>query len=355
MKILYGVVGEGMGHATRSRVMLNHLVKSHEVEIVVSGRAHEYLSRYFFNVHEIKGLRMVYENNEVDRSRTFWEFLTSLPAMIADNFQEFIKIGERFSPDVVVSDFESFAYTFGKHHDIPVISIDNMQIINRCDLEIDIPDEYRDDYLIAKGIVAGKLPGCFHYLITTFFYPPTRKERTSLYPPILRESILEAEVTTEDHIVVYQTSTSNQRLLEILAQAKLPFRVYGFNRDERIGDNVWLRPFSEEGFIADLASCRGVLATGGFSLMGEAVYLGKPLLAVPLRKQFEQLLNALYLAKLGYGEYHDALSAEAILAFSERTDSYAENLKNHVQEGNSKILAALDRLIEEAVEGSAGG
>jgi hypothetical protein len=43
------------------------------------------------------------------------------------------------------------------------------------------------------------------------------------------------------------------------------------------------------------------------------------------------------------------------LAFSERADGYAENLKNHVQEGNSKILAALDRLIEEAVEGSAAG
>lgn len=352
MKILYGVVGEGMGHATRSRVILSHLAKSHEIEIVVSGRAHEYLSRYFFNVHEIKGLKMAYENNEVDRGKTFWELLKSLPSMIADNFQEFIKLGERFSPDVVVSDFESFAYTFGKHHDIPVISIDNMQIINRCELDVEIPDDQMDDYLIAKGIVKGKLPGCFHYLITTFFYPPISKERTSLYPPILRDRILGAEVTHGDHIIIYQTSTSNERLLEILDRVELPFRVYGFNRDERVGDNVWLRPFSEEGFIADLASCRGVLATGGFSLMGEAVYLGKPLLSVPLRKQFEQQLNSLYLARLGYGEYHDELSVEAIVGFSERMDSYAESLKNHHQDGNTKILDALDRMIEEAVEGS---
>jgi len=351
VKILYGVVGEGMGHATRSRVILSHLVKNHEVEIVVSGRAHEYLSRYFFNVHEIKGLRMAYENNEVDRSKTFWELIKSLPSMIGDNFQDFIKLGERFTPDVVVSDFESFAYTFGKHHDVPVISIDNMQIINRCELDVEIPDEYKDDYLIAKGIVKGKLPYCFHYMITTFFYPPIRKERTSLYPPILRNRILEAEATREDHILVYQTSTSNETLLEILKGAGVPFRVYGFNRDERVGDNIWLRPFSEDGFIADLASCRGVLATGGFSLMGEAVYLGKPLLAIPLRKQFEQLLNSLYLEKLGYGAYHEELSVEAIGAFSERLDEYATNLERHEQEGNTKILSSLDRLIEEAVEG----
>ena len=45
MRILYGVVGEGMGHAMRSAVVLEHLVsRGHEVAIFVSGRAAEYLS-----------------------------------------------------------------------------------------------------------------------------------------------------------------------------------------------------------------------------------------------------------------------------------------------------------------------
>ena len=40
MKIIYGVVGEGMGHATRSRVILEHLLsEGHEICVVVSGRA----------------------------------------------------------------------------------------------------------------------------------------------------------------------------------------------------------------------------------------------------------------------------------------------------------------------------
>jgi len=39
MRILYGVVGEGMGHAMRSRVILDELVKEHQVQVVVSGRA----------------------------------------------------------------------------------------------------------------------------------------------------------------------------------------------------------------------------------------------------------------------------------------------------------------------------
>lgn len=40
MRILYGVVGEGMGHATRSRVVIEHLLAAgHRLHVVVSGRA----------------------------------------------------------------------------------------------------------------------------------------------------------------------------------------------------------------------------------------------------------------------------------------------------------------------------
>jgi uncharacterized protein (TIGR00661 family) len=349
MKILYGVVGEGMGHATRSRVILNHLVRKHEVEIVVSGHAHSYLTKVFPNVKEIEGLKMAYENNEVDRSKTFWDLLKRLPKMVTSNFDEFIKLGERFRPDVVVSDFESFAYMFGKHNNIPVISIDNMQVMNRCELDLEIPEENQADYTLAKTIVKAKLPGCFHYLVTSFFFPPTRKENTSLFPPILRDEILEAERSEGEHLLVYQTSTDNDKLLDILQELNLPCRVYGFRRDEKIGQ-LQLRDFSEDGFIADLASARGVLATGGFSLMGEAVYLGKPLLAVPLRKQFEQLLNSLYLRKMGYGDFVEELTAEAVLGFWKRLDEYRDNLKGHHQDGNQAILGTLDRLIEEAAE-----
>ena len=47
VRILYGVTGEGMGHATRSKVVLSHLVEQHDLQVVVSGRAHAFLSRSF--------------------------------------------------------------------------------------------------------------------------------------------------------------------------------------------------------------------------------------------------------------------------------------------------------------------
>ncbi len=73
--------------------------------------------------------------------------------------------------------------------------------------------------------------------------------------------------------------------------------------EDQVEGNLTYRPFSEKGFIEDLASSIGVVAGGGFTLMGEAVYLHKPMLAIPLERQFEQVMNSRYLEKDGYGKW----------------------------------------------------
>jgi uncharacterized protein (TIGR00661 family) len=338
-----------MGHATRSRVILSHLVPRHEVKIVVSGRAHGYLKRFFPDVEEIRGLHLVYEGNTLDRSRTVYEFFRDGPDDLADNVEAYFRIARSFKPDAVIADFESFAWLFGRRYRIPVLSIDNMQIINRCEHGEIIPRRLLGSYRMTKAVIKAKLPGCYHYLVTTFFFPKVRKPRTSLYPPILREEIMAAKsrAVRGEHVLVYQTATSNLELLDVLgALAPQTFRVYGYRRQEDRG-NVKLLDFSEAGFVDDLTSCRAVIAGGGFSLMGEAVYLGKPMLSVPVEKQFEQNLNALYLAHLGYGEYHPRVDQDAVRGFLQRTDEYARNLQGHRQDGNREILAAVDRLLAE--------
>jgi uncharacterized protein (TIGR00661 family) len=340
-----------MGHATRSKVILTHLAsRGHEIKIVVSGRAHAYLTRFFPDVEEIHGLHLAYEDNAVKRRRTVWELIKEMPEGLRRNFEKYLDISDTFKPDVVISDFESFSHAFGKEKELPILSIDNMSILSRCDLEVDVPRDLRPDFELTKRIVAGKVPRCYHYLITTFFFPPVKKERTSLYPPILRDEVLGRTASKGDHILVYQTSTSNSALLPVLrSMDRHRFVVYGLRRDEDLG-NVQLRDFSETKFVDDLAAARAVIAGGGFSLMGEAVYLGKPLLAVPVKHQFEQTLNALYLQQYGYGEYHRDLSPEGITRFLERVDEYAAKLQGHRQEGNRLIFEALDRLLPAAAE-----
>jgi uncharacterized protein (TIGR00661 family) len=171
----------------------------------------------------------------------------------------------------------------------------------------------------------------------------------------LRPEILAAKRSRGEHLLVYQTAEGNEAFARTLEQTGLPCRIYGMRRaiqKDQVEGNLTYRPFSEEGFVEDLASARAVIAGGGFTLMGEAVYLRKPMLAVPLRGQFEQVLNARYLEKLGYGVEARTLSnPETVFAFVDAIPRCEEKLASYEQDGNRLIFAAIDELLDKAAAG----
>ena len=107
-------------------------------------------------------------------------------------------------------------------------------------------------------------------------------------------------------------------------------------------DSLRFRPFGEASFVDDLRTAAGVIAGGGFTLMGEAVYLGRPMLAVPIKQQFEQILNARYLEREGYGLAADELDAPTLGRFVEGLPDFERALSRYKQDGNSDLLRALD-------------
>ena len=156
MRILYGVVGEGMGHAMRSRVILDHLTKDHEVQVVVSGRAHDYLVKRAserLSVRKIWGLNIVYEDNEVQNFRTVLANLKGAVTGMPKNVRAYFDIAEKFAPDVVISDFESWSYLFGKNHMLPVLSVDNIQMLTRCAHPPEILAGHENEFRIAKTVI----------------------------------------------------------------------------------------------------------------------------------------------------------------------------------------------------------
>lgn len=357
MRILYGVVGEGMGHAMRSRVLLEHLTQEHDVTIMASGRAKDFLEKRFANVRKIHGFHMIYEENRVRLGKTLASNVAQGAAGIPENIAAYFKLIRAFSPEVVISDFESWTYLYGKTHRLPVLSIDNMQIINRAKHAPAILEGHEASFQLTKAFIKGKLPFCDQYFITTFFRPEIRKPDTQLFAPILRPEILAAKPTRGSHLLVYQTGEGNDALPTVLQDTGLECRIYGLRRDlkaeEREG-NLRYMPFSEAGFIDDLASCRAVIAGGGFTLMGEAVYLRKPMLAIPLGKQFEQIMNARYLRQLGYGDMAENFNdPQTIHSFLSKIQHCEQALAGYTQDGNREILGAVDSFLDKASAGVA--
>lgn len=353
MRILYGVVGEGMGHATRSKVVLRHLKEQgHTLRIVVSGRAFKFLETSFDDVVEIRGLRITYDDGAINRDVSVFKNMLRSPAMLVGNAAAYFERVSGFDPDLVISDFDSFAYLYAKAHRKPVISIDNQQIIHRCEHDEDIKEGVDFDFLTTKAFIKTKLPGCDHYLITTFFFPKVRAKyvhNTTLVPPILRDEIVGATPLRGEHVLVYQTSLSDTSLVPTLnALGDQRFVVYGLRRDAVEGNCV-IKDFSESGFIQDLSTARAVVTNGGLSLIHEAIYLGKPIFSVPIRHQFEQEMNARYLEKLGYGLGATKIQADSLSWFLKQEERYVRALQAHEQHGNRELFEKLDEVIGRLV------
>jgi len=352
MRILYGVVGEGMGHATRSKVVIDHLLeKKHKVKIVVSGRAYAFLKRHFPDVVEIKGLTIRYSDGAMDRDLSVLRNVLMSPSMLFQNAAAYVDDVRHFEPKVVLSDFDSYAWFFARRFGLPILSIDNQQIIHKCKHAKEITEGVYADYRATRAFVKAKLPGCDHYVITSFFEPAIRakfEDRVTIVPPILRDEILEARPTRGEHVLVYQTSTSDRGLIAQLHRLnKRKFVVYGLGRDAVEG-NCTMHSFSEQGFVRDLASARAVVTNGGLSLMHEAIYLGKPILSVPVRHQFEQEMNARYLEQCGYGLAAPHIDADVLDAFLRQEREYADALRSHRQKGNEVLYRTVDHLLDRA-------
>jgi uncharacterized protein (TIGR00661 family) len=306
------------------------------------------------SVEEIHGLTLSYFGNRLDKSESLFENLRKAPKGLQKNIEVYRSVAEAgFAPELVVSDFESWAALYALNHFLPVISIDNMQVINRCRHDKKAVKSSGYNYRIAKLAVKIKMPGAYHYLITSFFYPPVRKRRTSLVPPILRPEILGAKREPADHVLVYQTSSSNEALVPALKKLPFRFRVYGMGRDGSEG-NVTLRPFSETGFVEDLRTARAVIAGGGYSLMSESVSLHVPMLSIPIEQQYEQELNAYYLQELGYGMWARKLDLDIVREFLSRTDELSHALEKFERHDNAMLFACVDELIARRAAGEPG-
>ena len=344
--VFYCVCGEGMGHAIRTGVIVDRIKEKYDVHLFSSDRAYEYLKSKFDNVYEIGGFNTVYTNNKVNNLKTLSSALKRNPTNIKVGYENLYKKAAQLHPDVIVTDFEIYATMLSKLRNIPLISLDNIHMITQT--KIDYPKKHLGEMLKAKGVIKTYVVNPKVHILTSFFYPKVRPRKNAvIYPPIIREDILKLEPQNGNHIIVYQTSRESVKLVQKLKSLKNEkFIVYGFNKNE-IDENLTYKEFNEDEFYDDLASSKAVICNGGFTFISEAIHLKKPIYSVPAIGNFEQTLNGFYVQKLGYGEYHEVMSAQKVNNFLKRLPTYQEKLNKVKKTNNDGIVNELIYRIEK--------
>ncbi|MCX5637300.1 MAG: hypothetical protein NTX52_06360 [Planctomycetota bacterium] len=318
-KIVYAVCGEGFGHGTRSHPIGQRLIDAgHDVMFVGSKNSLGYMRQYFGpdkhsrDVKEVFGLSFAYDKGYVDPIRTVKKNLVKLPVCLRQNNKLFKEHFEPFGPDLVISDFEPFSAWWAWRRGVPFISIDNEHILTICKLEHQAKDWF--SRLTASVVTRCHYVGAAAYVIINFFRVPLKIDSAVLAPPVVRPIVCALRPRQGEHILVYSTTgTGEDQFRYVLGKfGRQKFYVYGFDKSAE-DKNCIFKKRSIEGFLADLASARGVIASAGFSLISESMYLKKRMLVLPLAGQYEQIINAHYIQKLGLGLSAAKLN-ESILA-----------------------------------------
>ena len=328
MRIAYGVQGEGMGHATRSDCVIEHLRSCGDtVEIFTSQRAYSFLKEKHPNVHRIKGFELTYKDDELLTTTSTIDIIKKLPKGLIPTLRFVLERFLATKPEAVVTDHETFTALIGRLLSIPVIYAGNIAILERTSIDEGVLAK-RYPKLIVRATSRLSSLRATNYVIPTFFYPETKSSNVVLTDPVVRKSYASLEPKRGSYLFVYHTTSTNEGLLRALKESGVESRIYGFGARERDG-NLIFSDFDEERFARDLAGSRAAVIGGGFTTMSEALYLKKPVYCVPLKNHFEQLVNANELEKRTFGEWHATPDGKSIFDFTLKTPLYEHYLRGY--------------------------
>ncbi len=342
MRILYGVCGEGFGHSSRAKEIIAHLKsKGHEVLVLTYGQAYPVLKEFF--PVRIDGIELIFEKNKLSLEKTISQ---NIPKMLNNlwEWQHLKLLIDNFSPEICISDMEPLVPIISFWRKLPLISIDNQHRLTH--IIINVPKRYKRGYLVAKYAVNTCISRAEAFIILSFTKEKTKKKNAHVVSPILRKQFIELKSTKGKHILVYQTK-KDEELIKILKKIPEKFIVYGYDKEKKENNIEYKKTGSD--FLENLASAKAVIATSGFTLMSEALFLKKPYFAIPLQGQFEQVLNSLFLKKAGFGNFSEKPTKEQLENFLKNLPKYEKALKKHKFNPNDAI-EILDRLLGEIGE-----
>ncbi|GAK48873.1 teichoic acid biosynthesis related protein [Candidatus Moduliflexus flocculans] len=303
--IFYSVSGEGRGHATRVKAMVDELCGKHRVVIYAPDMAYDFLSQAYqktdVQVRRIPGLSFHYTAyRHLNPVKTLWQNAVNaigFPGVI----QRIQRDIESECPDVAITDFEPLLPRAAQRCGLPFISLDHQHFLLTYDLS-SLPRWLRMIAALMSGVVGAYYDGQAQTIVSSFYFPPLRPECQNVEQigVLLRPEILQAKSARGEHVVAYLRRSVPMNVYDALTECGCDVHVYGLGPRSAYKSLQFFEVDAYR-FVQDLAASRALISTAGNQLVGEALYLGKPVLAMPERGNYEQHINAHFLEQCGGG------------------------------------------------------
>ncbi len=349
MKIAYGIMGEGRGHAARLLTIGPRLQA--ELLIFAGGDAYDFLTRIDLSgfvqkveIVKIPTFGFRYSGAKISFFKTL---IANIPkyfdiklhntlfkkwGLFEKNTQFVEDRINLFQPNLIISDGEPYISHIKRK--VQFISLDRFAKIAFCESSISSPISYR----IKKALEVWtykQLLAKPAYIITTSFYEvaPKKKMEKLMFAvgPIFREEVVAAKPSQGNHVVVYATNAYVYTKPFFKTLQNLSRKIYCYGSSQKgIRGNIEFCEFDTNQFTEHLTSCAYVISTAGNMLLSELRYLKKRALLFKTAS-LEQQENILYASKIGFArqiEFTRALSEKEVekhLLYLHASDSTKDN------------------------------
>ncbi len=298
MKILYAIQGTGNGHISRARDIVPILTKFGELDVLVSGIQAD-VELGFPVKYQYKGLSLIFgRKGGVDVVETYRK--SNMLRLIRE-----VRSLPILDYDLVISDFEPVSAWACFLKKKTCIGLSHQAAV----LHEGVPKPKKFDP-VGKAVLKKYAPVSVSY---GFHFQPYAD---GIFTPIIRQQVRKLRISDQGHYTVYLPAYADSFILKALMKFdNLRWEVFSkHTRHTYKADNVIVRPIQNEKFLESMASAKGVLCGAGFETPAEALFLGKKLMVVPMKGQYEQQCNAASLRAMGVPviknlkeKYHDRI------------------------------------------------
>jgi uncharacterized protein (TIGR00661 family) len=283
MKIFYAVQATGNGHISRAMTLMPHLQKWGMVDVFLSGN-NSHLPAQLPVRYRSRGISLYY-NNEGGLNYPKIAFQRNPLALLKE-----IKELPVRKYDLVINDFDFLTSTACRLQRVPSVHFGHQASFRYSETPRPAQRQWHGELLL-KDYVQAK-----HHIGLHF-----KKYHPSIFGAIIKEEILKANPTQQSHITVYLPALNDQTLIRLLSPVTDQFFEI-FSSETRSltrKGNILFRPIEQQAFNNSLIHCSGIICGAGFETPAEALQLGKKILAIPIKGQYEQYCNAAALNLLG--------------------------------------------------------
>lgn len=352
-KYILAVQGEGRGRMTQAMTVYDMLLEQgHTVSAVILGSSGARdIPAFFFEKVKAPIIQVQSPNFVTDKKNksinvtksvihnfkkieTFKQSLRTIDALMKEH-----------EPDVVINFFDlliGLYYRFYKPK-AKMICVAHQYIYFHPDFEF--PAGRWIDKASIKFFTKLTATGSSKNLALSFYKIHTTNEDVVVVPPLLRKEIFELETKHDDFYLVYLVNNGYFEELLEWHKANSSIEIHCFtDQPEKIylnysfdKEKLFVHAINDTLFLEMMSRARGLASSAGFESVCEAMYLGKPVLMVPIHGHYEQFCNSRDAYKAGAGIFSDRFDLTKLANFSATFDGTNTWFKNWIVNAKHRI------------------